>query len=258
MHQETNQRVEGGRRSRGEALDRKPLISIVTVVFRDKEELESILNNVFGFDTSDFELIVIDGGSNDGTVELLQQWNEKIDYWLSEPDSGIYDAMNKGIEAAHGEYILHLNAGDRLIYLPVQELKDACMEQIDVAAFRVSDDGKREFHPSCGFLLRFRNTLHHQGTFYRRETFPQYDLQYKVLADFDVNQRLAMRGVKIKIFDRVVALHTSGGISSTRKGNSEHFSIIRKYHGWKYWVLAKMRSMGGRLMRRLVASHKIF
>lgn len=86
MQQGPIQRFEGGRRTRGEALDRKPLVSIITVVFRDKDELENILNNVFGFDTNEFELVVIDGGSNDGTVELLQQWEQKIDYWLSEPD----------------------------------------------------------------------------------------------------------------------------------------------------------------------------
>lgn len=86
MQQDTIQRLEGGRRKRGDVRAKQPLVSIITVVFRDKEELKNILNNVFEFDTSEFELIVIDGGSRDGTVELLRQWDEKIDYWLSEPE----------------------------------------------------------------------------------------------------------------------------------------------------------------------------
>jgi glycosyltransferase involved in cell wall biosynthesis len=226
------QRVEGGRRTRGDVRAEPPLVSIITVVFRDKEELERILQNVFTFDTSQFELIVIDGGSNDGTVELLQQWDEKVDYWLSEPDSGIYDAMNKGIEAARGFYLLHLNAGDRMTYFPARELSDACTENIDVAAFRVLEDGKREFLPSYGRGLRFRNSLHHQGTFYRRDKFPPYDLRFKALADFDVNQRLAKSSVKVKIFDCVVATHSSGGISHSKSAMSEHFLVVRKNHGW--------------------------
>lgn len=251
MQKDAIQRVEGGRRFRGDVRNKKPLISIITVVFQDKGELKNILNNVFEFDTSEFELIVIDGGSRDGTVELLRQWDEKIDYWLSEQDAGIYDAMNKGISAARGEYILHLNAGDRLIYLPVQELKSAFMEQIDVAAFRVSIHGEREFIPSSGRLLRFRNTLHHQGTFYRSGISPQYDLRYKVLADFDLNQRLALRGAKIKSFANIVALHAAGGISGSRLAHSENLRIASKNHGWAYWVGAWVLSKGSSCKIRL-------
>ena len=259
MQQGPIQRIEGGRRTRGEALDKKPLISIITVVFRDKEELECILQNVFGFNAGDLELIVIDGGSDDGTVELLQYWDAKIDYWLSESDAGIYDAMNKGISAAHGEYILHLNAGDRLLHLPVQELKDALVEQMDVAAFRVFVDGRREFHPAGGWRLRIKNTLHHQGTFYRRETVPRYDERYRVLADFDLNQRLIQSCAKIKTFDKVVALSTTDGISN-RPGvaDSEHYRIIRNHNGWSYvaasWVQRKwdgLKLRTERILRRV-------
>jgi glycosyltransferase involved in cell wall biosynthesis len=233
MQQDTIQRLEGGRRTRGVARSKPPFVSIITVVFRAKDELENILNNVFQFDTCEFELIVIDGGSRDGTLELLHQWDEKIDYWLSEPDSGIYDAMNKARDLAQGEFLYHLNAGDRLIYLPVQELHGACMEPIDAAAFRVSVDGKREFIPSCGHTLRFKNTLHHQGTFYRRKTFPAYDTQYKVLADFDLNQRMVVRGAKVRTFDNVVAEHSTEGVSNwARVADAEHFQIIYKNHGW--------------------------
>ena len=110
------------------------------VLFRDREECIRLLNNIFTFDPSQFELIVIDGFSEDGTVEVLQQWDDKIDYWLSEMDSGIYDAMNKGIAAAHGEYIFHLNAGDTLKSIPSEALAACLKDEVDVASFAVTSD----------------------------------------------------------------------------------------------------------------------
>jgi glycosyltransferase involved in cell wall biosynthesis len=218
------------------------LVSIITVVFRAKNDLVSMLPNIFEHDPRDFELIVIDGNSGDGTVELLREWDEKIDYWLSEPDKGIYDAMNKAQAIAQGDFLYHLNAGDRLLHVPRAELEGARRENIDVAAFRVSVDGNREFIPSCGSMLRLKNTLHHQGTFYRRQTFLPYDLRYKILADYDVNQRLALRGAKMKAFDKVVAWHSSGGAGDVIKGYSEHSSILRKNYGWPYVAVSLMLS----------------
>lgn len=255
IEQDTVPRREGGRRTRGYTRENAPLVSIVTVVFRDRDELEQILQNVFTFDRGDSELVVIDGGSKDGTLELLQQWDEKIDYWLSEPDAGVYDAMNKGVKAAQGEYLLHLNAGDRLLALPTEELAKARAGQIDVAAFRVSMDGRRDFYPSARTLLRFRNTLHHQGTFYRRQIFPEYDLQYKLLADFDVNQRLVLQGARTKIYKKVIASHASGGMSGSRLAEAEQFHIIRKNYGRLYvalgWIVARERGRVRGLIERV-------
>ncbi|RSL17553.1 glycosyltransferase involved in cell wall biosynthesis [Edaphobacter aggregans] len=240
MQSNTIQRREGGRRTLGHGRTEPPLVSIITVVFRAKDDLASILNSIFEHNPRDFELIVIDGNSGDGTVELLQEWDEKVDYWLSEPDMGIYDAMNKAQAVAQGDFLLHLNAGDKLLQLPKEELELARRENIDVATFRVSVDGTREFIPSCGSMLKLKNTLHHQGTFYRRQTFLPYDLRYKILADYDVNQRLALRGAKMKAFDKVVAWHASGGLCDNIDGYSEHASILRKNYGWPYVVASLM------------------
>ena len=80
----------------GELRAEPSLVSIVVVLFRDRQECIRLLQNISSFDPREIELIVIDGGSDDGTVEVLQKWDDKIDYWLSEPDSGIYDAMEQG------------------------------------------------------------------------------------------------------------------------------------------------------------------
>jgi glycosyltransferase involved in cell wall biosynthesis len=249
-----------GQPRRGAAIP--PLISIITVVFRDREELSALIENVAAYKTEDIEYIVVDGGSKDGTVELLSQSSHTVDYWLSEPDKGIYDAMNKGIAAAQGMFIFHMNAGDRILDLPIQELREFASTGLDIAAFRVSVEGKKAFRPASGLLLRLKNTLHHQGTFYRREIFPAYDLRYKVFADFDVNQRLVKSGARIKTFQAVIASHMGGGVSDmqTKANVSEFFEIIRKNYGRSHlppaWLICKGRGIKRRLsaVRRMMFS----
>jgi glycosyltransferase involved in cell wall biosynthesis len=233
----------------------KPLISIITVVYCARQDLSGLIESVARLMTDQVEFILIDGGSNDGTYELLRQYDSVVDYWVSEPDKGIYDAMNKGIAAAQGTFLFHLNAGDRLRHIPAKELEAAASRGADVVAFRVLIDDKREFRPTHGFALRLKNTLHHQGTFFRREGFPVYDLSYRVFADFDANQRIALQGARIEIFEHVVASHSSGGLSDVNNpaNVSEYFRIIEKNYGRMHlpaaWLLCKWRGLGARLSR---------
>jgi glycosyltransferase involved in cell wall biosynthesis len=232
-----------------------PLVSIITVVFRACQELPPLIESVSRLKTDRVEFLVIDGGSKDGTCELLSQYDSVIDYWVSEPDRGIYDAMNKGIAAARGTFLFHLNAGDRLLDIPIRELEAAASRGADVVAFRVSIDGVREFRPARGPVLRLKNTLHHQGTFYRREGFPVYDVRYRVFADFDANQRLARRGARVEIFDQVVATHMGGGLSDlhSRANVAEFFHVIRKNYGWTHlppaWLICKLLGLKTRMAR---------
>jgi glycosyltransferase involved in cell wall biosynthesis len=231
----------------------KPLVSIITVVFQAREDLADLIESVARLKRDNVEFIVIDGGSKDGTCELLSQYDSVIDHWASEPDKGIYDAMNKGIAGAQGTFLFHLNAGDRLLHIPFRELEAAESSHVDVLAFRVSIDGKHEFRPGRGIALRLKNTLHHQGTFYKREGFPFYDANYRVFADFDANQRLLRSGARIEIFDQVVASHQSGGLSDTHtKANvSEFFRVIKRNYGWTHlppaWLICKWRGVKTRL-----------
>jgi glycosyltransferase involved in cell wall biosynthesis len=248
-------KLEGTKRQHSESA--VPLVSIITVVFRARAELKELIENISRFKDDKIEFIVVDGGSDDGTVELLKQYDSVIDYWISESDKGIYDAMNKGVAAAKGTFLLHLNAGDRLLYIPMPELEAAALNNTDIVAFRVSIDGEREFRPRSGLALRLKNTLHHQGTFFRREGFPVYDLSYKVFGDFDVNQRLARRGAHVEIFDRLVATHMGGGLSDvhTQQNVTEFFQVIYRNYGWTHlppaWLICKWRGLKTRVSRIL-------
>ncbi|SDF71690.1 glycosyltransferase family 2 protein [Terriglobus roseus] len=222
------------------ATTEEPLVSIITVVFNAREELKALILSVLPLKTEEVELIVIDGGSQDGTVEYLNSVHE-IDYWHSEPDRGIYDAMNKAIAHAQGTYLLHLNAGDRLLELPLNILRQARTNQLDILAFRVALDNGRNFQPTYGYGLTFSNTLHHQGTFFRRSVFPGYDDQYRIFADFDANQRMAIRGDKARIYNNVVAYHATDGVSNqnTVKAKEEFLKVIERNHGRKARLIAK-------------------
>ena len=99
----------------------KSLISIITVVFNDKYGLEETILSVLSQTSENIEYIIIDGGSNDGTVDVIKKYEKSIDKWISEPDNGIYDAMNKGIALASGGFINFMNAGD--VYASNNKLK---------------------------------------------------------------------------------------------------------------------------------------
>lgn len=218
-----------------------PLVSILVVVYRSCEELERLITNLAQFRGPEVELLIVDGGSQDGTVEILKRRDTEIDFWLSEPDNGIYDAMNKGLAAAVGTYLLHINAGDRLLALPLEQLASMASRQVDVVCCQVLEDNTHLFRPRNDWLLRFDNTWHHQGTFYRRTQHLEYDSTYRVFGDFDHNQRLRKAGRKVALLDVTVATHKTDGASGAKQARHEVFRSIASNFGWAHVALAFLR-----------------
>ncbi len=108
-------KITGGKRRRGDFKNNKknePLVSVITVVLNNQKYLTKSINSVLKQSYKNFELIIIDGGSTDGTLEILRKNNNKIDFWISEKDKGLYDAMNKGIRLSRGSIISILNSDD--------------------------------------------------------------------------------------------------------------------------------------------------
>ncbi len=231
-------RLEGGKRIQSDARPVPPLVSIITVVFNAAHELVPLIDSVFAQQNDQIEFLIIDGGSKDGTIELLKASESRIDYWVSERDSGIYDAMNKGIVAAQGEYLLHLNAGDKLLTVPLEVLKTCSETKVDVASFSVLIDSGKIFRPRTGFLSTLENTWHHQGTFYRRAIHPGYDPVYRVFGDMCLNQRMFKEGRSVQLFDSVIAEHRDDGISNSRRSFGEVYKAIRSNFGWQRVLLA--------------------
>jgi glycosyltransferase involved in cell wall biosynthesis len=244
-------RIEGGSRVASQKGGLPPLISVIVVAFCDRAEVEALIDNIGRFRGPDVELVIVDGDSGDGTLELLGARNDAVDYWVSEPDTGIYEAMNKGIAAANGEYILHLNAGDRLLAAPTAELEACLREKVDVASFSVQlDEGKVHIPRSAG-LIRVTNTWHHQGTFYRRTAHLGYDPSYRVFGDFDHNQRMAKATNSVRIFHRVISSHGNPGLSASKKNFGEIYKSIRRNSGAIYVPIAFLRFKVDGVRRRL-------
>lgn len=154
-----------------------PKLSVITINLNDKHGLEQTINSVLSQSFKDYEYVVIDGASSDGSKEVLQHYSPQLHYSCSEPDHGIYDAMNKGIQHASGEYLLFLNSGD---YLSSPEILDAFFRhsfQQDIVSGDVilkNAQGKTQSRSSVSeeelsIITFMKSSLWHQATLIRRE-----------------------------------------------------------------------------------------
>lgn len=213
-------------------------ISIITVVKNDASHLEETVLNVIEnklFAVIDY--IVIDGGSTDGTVDVIKKYSDNLLYWVSEEDNGIYDAMNKGwAMAADNSYILFLGAGDRIISLP----KDMSSYRYnDVLYGTVQMGGKRVFSARADFHLKLYNSLHHQALLVNKAFHPKppFNCRYRIYADFDFNQRLKKMGVHFVGLPDFIGYACPGGISD-RCHFAESLRIIFVNFGFLWAALA--------------------
>jgi glycosyltransferase involved in cell wall biosynthesis len=230
-------RVDGGLRKAGfgkAASDSNPLVTIITVTFNGAQFLEQTIRSVLELAYSNIEYIIIDGGSKDGTVDILLKYNEQIDYWVSEPDEGIYDAMNKGWSLANDNaFILFLGAGDTIVSLPCNM---AQYKNTDIIYGRVLTGEGMVFVSRANFKLRLSNTLHHQALLINKTIHPQppFDKRFKTFADFDFNQRLYKKGYKFVRSENFLASALPAGASGT-PDLSEVTALIRKNFGL-FWA----------------------
>lgn len=158
-----------------------PKLTIITVNLNNANGLKKTMESVFGQTFSDKEYLVIDGGSNDGSKELIKENSDKITYWISERDSGIYNAMNKGILKAKGDYLLFLNSGDYLLNNEVVSQLFSASEGEDIVygTLVVDDNGKlynKDYPEKLNFSYFLTDTLPHSCTFIKRQLFTQFGL----------------------------------------------------------------------------------
>lgn len=227
-----------------------PLVTVLTVVYNAADQIGETIRSVRPFIGTDVEYVVIDGGSRDGTTDVLRAEADGITILVSEPDQGIYDAMNKGLNLARGRFILHLNVGDRLLDIP-ENLLHRQPDNVACVACCVQLSSGAIFYPVADWRMRLHNTLHHQGCFYARKGLPQYDLRYRIFADFDLNQRLLASGRRVVVADVCVASHDEGGVSHSRKHFREVYRIVFNNQGlfWLVvcWIYFKWKGVAKRL-----------
>jgi len=201
----------------------KPLISIITVVFNEEKRLEETILSVLNQTYDNVEYIIIDGGSSDGTMDIIKTHEDKIDYWVSEKDEGIYDAWNKGVKSSNGEWIGFVSAGD--CYLPdALENYVACINQactIDyISSKNILCNDDKKFLRTIGsawkwdVFKRFMNvahvgSLHNQKLF---DTYGLYDTRFRICGDYELLLR-AGSSLKTLFLNHITCMMRVGGIS---------------------------------------------
>lgn len=214
-----------------------PLISLIIVCRNPGDRLAGALNSIWGqANPPRFEIIVIDGASTDGTAEWLAARADKLSHWASAPDDGIYDAMNRGITHATGQWLYFLGADDQLASSQVLREISAQLSTTNhaIVSGRAQFDDGRIYRYTDSKAAIQRNFLHHQATFYHRRLFAQYgpfDTRFAIQADYDFNLRLRQGDEPIGASPALIALCESGGISDA--GNWRNYReeiLVRRRH----------------------------
>lgn len=215
----------------------RPKISIITVSYNAVITIEQAILSVINQTYSNIEYIIIDGKSTDGTADIIKKYEKKISYWVSEPDEGIYDAMNKGIVKATGDYIYFLGADDELF-------KSNCIENIiniinlqeNVDVFYgniMMIDRRFGLQKCCGYEVSKKEILNghmipHQGMFTSRQLMKKFlfDIKYKIAADFDFMVRCMEKDVTMKYINQIIAYYDVNGSSSQDKLRYKEYKEI--------------------------------
>ena len=203
-------------------------ISIITINFNNKKGLVKTIASVKNQSYSNIEYIVIDGASTDGSAEYLSDQSKDFNYWISEPDRGIYHAMNKGIDRAVGDYLLFLNSGDTLTKTDVIDKFARCDPKEDIIYGNVLymyPDGTRrlrEFPSIFNSRIVITDTLNHQSIFFKRELFSEnnmYDESYTLLADWVFySNEILFKSRSSRHINLIVAEYNMDGASSSTVG----------------------------------------
>ena len=210
---------------------RAPLISVITVVRNGAATLATTLASVHMQRQIDVEHLVIDGASTDGTIDIIKANESEQLRWISEPDHGIYDAMNKGISLARGEWLLFLGADDALADQMV--LADIFMDrdllEYDLVCGRSNYEDGRECSPRLDWRTMIFNTIHHQAAFYRRRLFDRfrYRLDIPVVADYEMNFLIYRQHQLVLFLDREIAISGKHGVSHTCSQSAVQISMFR-------------------------------
>lgn len=241
-----------------------PKLSIITVNRNMVDEIGATLESALAQDYSDFELIVIDGASSDGSQDIIASFGPRLSHWVSEPDRCLYDAMNKGVTAARGEWILFMNSGDRFaapdvlsrVFAGNHDDADILYGHHVRVYRRANEEIERLILAEQPVVLPMRMNSSHQSLFMRRQLLLDRPFDIALLAaDYDAVLAAYAEGKRFKPVDCVVARTAAEGVSDRHRMRIllQRFSIVRR-HGF---MTAGNALRYGLLMARAVAAHEV-
>ena len=246
-------------------LNDHPTISVITVTLNAGETVAETIRSVVEQTFADLEYVIVDGGSNDNTMDIIRQYEDKIYICLSEPDRGLYDAMNKGVTLARGDWVFFLGAGDKLYHRETlnnifcrKDLSPWSLIYGSVIEGDPSNGKVRHFVPRYNELLLWKNTIHHQGVFYRRKLFLdfRYDLNCKVSADYELNLKSYLSRVAALKVNDIVSVCSTGGLSGRVDfaGYREEIFLRRRYVRRRGRFLMDVQTYLRFCIKKLIAS----
>ncbi len=243
----------------------EPTVSIIIPVYNAADTLLAAAASVQMQTGLRWELILIDGNSTDNTRAICQQLSGIPNIrFFSEPDLGIYDAMNKGIDCATGDWLYFLGADDQLLPQALETVAKSFSSDYKIVFGDVQFENGYRMRSYLGFRTWLQNTLHHQGAFYHRSLFDtfRYDLSLQLLADYELNLLVYQHQWPTYYTGQLVALCHSGGASSNWTKSLRETNIVRKRflkQGWKQALLSTFLSLyyGQKQLRRKLYGHKI-
>jgi len=221
-----------------------PLVTIITVVYNGEKYLEQTFSSVFNQSYENIEYIIIDGGSTDSTLEIIKKNEDKISFWVSEPDNGLYDAMNKGIQRANGALIGMINSDDWYELDAVETMVDAYLKHPEKTIFHADrydideDDNKsiRKFNPSSFKLKYYGMTYNHPSMFITPSEYAKhlYNTKLRSISDFQFVLEAYLRDSStLHYVNKAIVNYRLDGIStqlSLKKSLNEGY-IARKNAG---------------------------
>lgn len=235
--------AEGGLRLRGERKQSRPgepLVTIITVCWNSAKTIEQTFRSVADQTYKNIEYVVVDGNSTDGTVDLLRRHEDMIDYYVSEPDKGLYYAMNKGIELAQGDYILILNSDDWYVNDAVEALVAAtsysgCDFVSGLERYVNAEEKILNVSPVMNFdySIYLRASIHHETMLVPRRIYDQigpYNTDYRIVGDLDLMIRLFEAGITHYKLLKEITFFRQTGVSNTDKGamNTDRVNLLSK------------------------------
>lgn len=241
----------------------KPKFSIITVTLNVEDTIKETILSVLNQTYKNIEYIVIDGESKDRTIEIIEKYEDKIDYFVSEPDSGIYSAMNRGAKMAKGDYLYFLNSGD------VFENKDILNEvskeldgSIDLLYGKVrvmsrnNNVGHIKGKRVTKLGLKFGKKVSQQSMFVKRDIFNKVDglnEKYKIASDFDLLCKILDNDSSAKRIDRVICNYDNSGVSSDlSKSYNDTAEVIKDRYGsiyfGFYFLITRLKILVGKLV----------
>jgi glycosyltransferase involved in cell wall biosynthesis len=219
-------------------------ISIITVVYNGEKVLERTIESIRNQSFRDIEYLIIDGNSKDGTKAIIEKYKADISKWISEPDKGLYDAMNKGLKLATGEYVLFLNAGDQ--FQEKNTLKNVFQNQPGADVYYGETMMVDEANKDIGLrrlkapeTLSWKSLINgmlvcHQSFIMRREIAPEYNLSYRISSDYEWMLQCLKKSVIIVNTQQVISRFLDGGMNKSNilTALKERFGVMIKHYGF--------------------------